>query len=581
MLNLGKTRLIRYCLRPLFLGAVIWLMGLLTVFADGTRQVKEDTNKDGRIDRIAHLDATGNLVKLEADTNSDGVMDTFQYYEKGTLVRLERDMDADGLIDERDILERGKRALNEKLDKSGRVVSVIRFDDKEKPLRWDRDTTGDGKLDTVYHYEKGALTLITRDIDGDGRINIWQTFRNDKPLEQKADRDGDGRVEQIVYYDEAGNIARILTDTDNDDFMETLRIYDRGEIARQEKFHQGRDKPYHVIHYLEGLPVKELRDTNLDGFYDVVLTMDRGRPKSKEEDTDHDRISDRFTDFDASGRPALIREKNRISRFQEGRITSLEEVQDGKRIVTLFKNGKPNLQTIEEKGDGRITQRITFDEDGIIHRAEVDSDRDGRMDTWQHYRAGDMVKVEQDRNHDGRIDAVMEYEKGVRKKVLLDRDWDGRFESRQLFTESPWSMVTEFDTKGEGRFDERYFYRGDILRVKEIFSSSEARWIAVEEFNEEGRILISREASGTDGRYDLTWHYDKDEKVYLGEKDSDGDGRTDIWFYYEKGLLKRVEEDRNRDGRPDLWEHYDEAEAVVLRIEDLDFDGKPDIEKRP
>ena len=574
-------------LNPVFLNSLIFMLGLafhsigpFNAAAQGVKVIKEDTDKDGRIDRIAHLDPTGNLVKLEADRDGDGRMDTFQYYEKGVLMRVEKDSDADGNVDEKDILEKGKRTLHEKLDTLGRPVGAIRFDEQERPLRWERDTTGDGRFDTIHHYENGALTLVTKDTTGGGKANFWQKFKDEKPVEQKADRDGDGRLEQVVYYDQEGAVARTLNDTDKDGFMETLRLYVNGEISRQEKRRNGSDAPFHVVEYRDSLPVKEMRDTNLDGSFDTELKLVKGRPVHKKEDTDHDGKPDRFTDFDEDGRPALIREKNRISRFMKGIMTSLEQVEDGKKTVTTFEKEKPVLQTVDQDDDGRIEQRITFDKAGIILLAETDSNRDGRMDTWQHYKSGDMVKAEQDRNHDGRIDSVMEYDKGRMIRVLLDRDGDGHFETRQILNEPGWTMVTEVDTDGDGKFDERYRYIKDAMRVKEVFSGVRDRWVSIEEYNGKGRLVISRESSDGKAGYDLTWHYDAEERAFLGEKDSDGDGRTDTWFYYEKGRLSMVEEDRNQDGRPDLWEHYDESEAMTSRMEDLDFDGKADIEKK-
>ncbi|MBU4009684.1 MAG: hypothetical protein KJ882_02865, partial [Proteobacteria bacterium] len=91
--------------------------------------IKYDTNKDGKIDQFIYLNAGGKVVKVENDGNADGIMDRFQYYEKGKLVRVERDLDNNQKIDCWDIIEEGKRARQEKDSKgNGKIDQIIYFD---------------------------------------------------------------------------------------------------------------------------------------------------------------------------------------------------------------------------------------------------------------------------------------------------------------------------------------------------------------------------------------------------------------------------------------------------------------------
>jgi hypothetical protein len=62
--------------------------------------VQQDTNKDGKIDRIAHLDEHGKIIKLEIDSNADGAMDRFQYYAHEQVIRVEIDSNHDRKIDQ-------------------------------------------------------------------------------------------------------------------------------------------------------------------------------------------------------------------------------------------------------------------------------------------------------------------------------------------------------------------------------------------------------------------------------------------------------------------------------------------------
>ena len=73
------------------------------------KTVAADTDQDGTVDRIAHFDEAGNLSLLELDSDSDGKMDRFQHYASGEVTRVERDTDHDGSPDVRDYFENGRQ----------------------------------------------------------------------------------------------------------------------------------------------------------------------------------------------------------------------------------------------------------------------------------------------------------------------------------------------------------------------------------------------------------------------------------------------------------------------------------------
>ncbi len=456
----------------------------------GGRIIKQDSDNDGRIDRIAHLAPSGDLIQLEADTNGDQKMDTFQYYERGTVVRLE------------------------------------------------------------------------------------------------SDADGDGRIDQVTKYDAQGRPVESRHDFDEDGEMDTVRLYQNGELYRQEHFKNGKTRPDIVTGFADGRPVSEKRDTNGDGAFDVLVHMPPGEPISREEDTDHDGRMDRFTRFDDEDRPLVVQEfaansnrPMRISRFKDGKLFSVEQFDKGRVVLTRFQDDNPITQTIDEDQDGRPEQIINFDKNGLVKSATIDTNRDGRIDTWQHYAKGVLYRVEQDRDHDGKVDARLRYTGGKLFRSLLDEDGDGDFETVVSYDSTEWNKVVEVSNK-KGRLINRLSFLEGLLRKKELFDPDTGCLVSVEEYNQAGRIVLSREAENGSCTLSLTWRYDEHEIPVLAEKDSDGDGQTDIWYHYENGRIKKVEEDRNRDGKPDLWETYDTAQVVVHRSEDLDFDGTVDIEKR-
>lgn len=569
------------------LGALLVLaVGLyaLPAFGGSGRVIKQDTDGDGRTDRIARLDTAGGIVTLEIDTDGDGRMDTFQHYCQGAVASVERDTDADGTVDERDTMENGGIAQREMLDSGGGITGVLSFDAKGRPLRWRRDTTGDGRMDTDQHYVDGRLQSVTRDTTGDGRINLWQQFENEVLREQRLDRDGDECIDQIIAMDDLGQPAESRHDLDGDGSLETRQQYENGAVCARWTDADGDGTPEAQVLFEQGMAVLERRDTTGDGRYDMVVRFDQGTPVRREEDTDADGRMDRFTEFDAGGRPAMVREMDpdtgavhRLSRFSEGRLERVES-RDGRRItITRFRNDLPVMQTADADGDGRPEQTIHYDSRGRIQKSQADTNGDGSVDTWQFFETGRIARSEQDRDHDGRVDIRQIYADGLLASSLMDNDGDGRFETT-VRLDGPAGSRLETHTNAAGYVIARRRYTDDVLRQEEVFDEETGRPVRLEEFNAAGRIVLSREAEA--GTYAITWHYDDTGTATLAEKDTDGDGAVDTWFYYEGGRVTRVAEDRNRDGKPDLWEVYDAAEVMVSRSEDMDFDGTADIETR-
>lgn len=186
-----------YFTRGRVLGIIAILVFSPCIGSAELKKIEKDTDNDGKIDRIIHVTDKGLTERFDIDTNADGVMDRFQYYENGVMVCAERDTDFDGVIDAKDFYEKEKRVRFEQLDKSGRLNQTIDFDAQERPREFRRDTTGNGLLDTVYVYVDGAMPLSTQDTNADGKVNIRVRYKNDNPVEKESDRDGDGRMKSF------------------------------------------------------------------------------------------------------------------------------------------------------------------------------------------------------------------------------------------------------------------------------------------------------------------------------------------------------------------------------------------------
>jgi hypothetical protein len=128
-------------------------------------------------------------------------------------------------------------------------------------------------------------------------------------------------------------------------------------------------------------------------------------------------------DRNLDGRPDLwaVREDGRTQREE------LDDNHDGKTDRILYYNESNQLERSEEdlNGDGQMETYSHFRE-GEIARKRADTDGDGQADTWSFYEAGELVRNEVDRDRDGFRDLVMTYEDGELVREEDDRNRDGR-----------------------------------------------------------------------------------------------------------------------------------------------------------
>ena len=477
--------------------------------------MRQDTNEDGKIDQIALFDKHGRIIKLEIDSNADELMDRFQYYEKEQIIRVERDTDHDQQIDCRDYFEAGKRTRHERLSNhTGRVEKITLYDAEGLPRESLHDLDIDGRMDAFRSYRKGVLFDEKKDLDHDGMYEIITRFKDDQPIKQQ-------------------------------------------------------------------------KDTNNDGRFDIITVFKDGRPHYQEKDSNFDEKKDVFIHFDADSHAESIEEDtrhmgriDRIRTFHGGLLVKVIYDADGdglKETITLFKDGKVCRQTEDRNQDGKPDVTIYFNAKEEKDRVESDADLNGRIDTWEYYKHGQLARVERDEKGIGKISLKIFYRNEKKYRLIMDKDNDGRFEVTEWFNRSPWSMVMEIDSDGDKNPEGRYCYKKNVLRLKEIDEDSDGSPDLREHYSAEGKLVKSQERHEAVDHLDITWFYNGDEEAIRAEKDLAGDGRVDTWYHYHKGSLITVEEDTNADGKPDLWEEFDESEAMIRRSIDLNFDGKPDV----
>ena len=66
-----------------------------------------------------------------------------------------------------------------------------------------------------------------------------------------------------------------------------------------------------------------------------------------------------------------------------------------------------------------------FFEGAVAERVEYDSNHDGKMDRWEHYDNGGLVRVEEDRDGDGQVDWRERHD--GRRTGLYVREIDGAY----------------------------------------------------------------------------------------------------------------------------------------------------------
>lgn len=131
-------------------------------------------------------------------------------------------------------------------------------------------------------------------------------------------------------------------------------------------------------------------DVNGDGSPDIIRVMSGGKEVCRAIDLNFDRIKDAFIYFDASGN-----ERRRESDFD--------------------KDGRPDEVAVREGGQ--------------VVSKELETNFDKKLDTWETYAQGRLLKAERDADADGIIDEWWDYNRPDRPEcavVVTDKNQDGQ-----------------------------------------------------------------------------------------------------------------------------------------------------------
>jgi antitoxin component YwqK of YwqJK toxin-antitoxin module len=305
----------------------------------------------------------------------------------------------------------------------------------------------------------------------------------------------------------------------------------------------------------------------------------------QEKDLDFDGVSDFFADFDDTGKVLKTREDtsgngqiDRIRHYRSGTLYKVAHDHDGDEFfeaVSLMENDRIIKNLIDKNRDGTPDVAVFFNENQQRDRLISDTDFNGQPDTWQYYTDDALIRVETDENGDGNVDHKVYYKNGQKTHLVRDTSFDGHFDTTQRYDDPKWSLIVTQDISQNGQPDIRSFFKGEVLRRKEVDETLDGTLDLVETYDENGQLETLEEWK--QGNPWLTWYYTPGEILIRGEEDKNQDGAVEIWYLYEHGRLVTVKEDTTLDGKPDLWETYDKTQAMVKRERDLDFDGIPDF----
>jgi hypothetical protein len=202
----------------------------------------------------------------------------------------------------------------------------------------------------------------------------------------------------------------------------------------------------------------------------------------------------------------------------------LDADRDGNPEVVRYLDAK-TLELIHQQVDRNYDGNLDAESDmdgGAIVSLTIDSNDDGRPDTWEEYARGRMVKNEIDRDYDGVVDAFYHYEGNFLSRERHDANNDGKVDLIIVYREGHRDKAEE-DRDRDGRSDTwtRYGIVQGLETVIRIERDQKGRGYAdtFESFEaHEGKAVISRR-----------------------EEDIDGDGEVDMVSIYRLGKLVRRE----------------------------------------
>lgn len=138
--------------------------------------------------------------------------------------------------------------------------------------------------------------------------------------------------------------------------------------------------------------------------------------------------------------------------------TELDADQDGKIEKWEFHggDGKINKVALSREKNGKPDTWMYPGPDGKLSRAEISSEQDDKkIDRWEWFEAGQLVRVEEDASGDGKVDKWETHRNGALTSVMLDENYDGTPDRRLVYGDAGRLLAIESEPDGRGGFKKR------------------------------------------------------------------------------------------------------------------------------
>jgi antitoxin component YwqK of YwqJK toxin-antitoxin module len=220
-------------------------------------------------------------------------------------------------------------------------------------------------------------------------------------------------------------------------------------------------------------------------------------------------------------------------------IFETKTVKDGKRELIV--------KTLDADRDGKPEVKITIDaKTGQVLTREEDTDFDGTLDAVNTYLPDGRLKERaEDTNQDRKPDRWLIYDGNeTAQRVEVDRNFDGK---RDGFLQYQNGVLAyeEYDNNNDGKIDRRIEYVNGKRHVEIEDTNLNGVMDSRTYFDDKGVLTRVERDKNEDGKPDVIEYFEGTDpaKVVLvkREEDTNGDGIIDVTSYYEKGKLVRKE----------------------------------------
>jgi hypothetical protein len=153
---------------------------------------------------------------------------------------------------------------------------------------------------------------------------------------------------------------------------------------------------------------------------------------------------------------------------------------------------------------------------------------------------GRLKQIALDSNHDGRVDTWTDMDGARPIQTRIDRNHDGRPDRWEYYDRASGLIKVGFSRKDDGKPDAWAFSGADgkLERIEISSAADENKIDRVERYDPSGLVAAT--------------------------EDTNADGALDKWEAYHAGALTSAAFDENQDGKPDRRLTYDGAALVSI-----------------